>query len=343
MDNLFRRIKYLDLLRVSAIFMMVQGHTVDTFLSLQFRSSEYFLYNLWVNLRAYTAPVFFFTSGAVLSWVLSNTEEVKYYKRVKKGFVRALELILIGYLLRFPSHKVFDFSHVTNEGWKIFFTVDALHLISCGVFLILVTHFVFHRFRVNTGMPFLIAAILVVLFSGTINEINWKEIVSYPVAGYFYFEIGSYFPLFPYLTYIFLGAFIGTTIRKENLTQSNLYFLISGVILTIIPLVFDMGNVSRIVHISGVLLILTEIYKKISTAKFINFSKICLISDKSLLIYVVHLVILYGCAWFPGFYKIAGQKFSVEITLIFVILMLILSYSLVIFTDRFFKKKQMAK
>lgn len=335
------RIKYLDLLRVFAIFMMVQGHTVDTFLVEKFRSYDYFFYDLWVTLRGYTAPLFFFTSGVILTYLLSNdcSSERKFF-RIKKGYLRALQLILIGYLLRFPSHKIIDFSQVTLEGWKIFFTVDALHLIACGIFLIFTLSVGLDKLKVNPKLFFLVLTILVAMFSETVNQINWIEILPYPLAGYFYFETGSYFPLFPYLTYILFGAFIGTSIQKGNPGEFNPVHLICGIFLSLFLIIPGFYETGKILHITGVLLILFELFKGLSKFRFLNFKKIILISDKSLLIYVVHLVILYGCAWFPGFYKIAGQEFSVEITLLFVILMLILMYSLVIFTDRIFKKKQ---
>jgi len=338
------RIKYLDLMRFTAIFMMVQGHTTDTFLAPEYRSFDYFFYNFWASLRTYTAPIFFFTSGAVLTWLLYNEKDPeKYKRRIKKGYIRTLELILMAYLLRFPSHKIFSFSHVTSEGWKIFFTVDALHLISCGIFLILIITYISEKIDINYKISFFLMAVIIAILTDTINEINWKEIVVYPLTGYFCFNTGSYFPLFPYLVYMFLGAFTGTYIGKDKSENINFYFFVPGVFMSLLPFAGISGNIVKIIHISGILFVLMEISKLIVHFKTTNLSKICLISDKSLLIYMVHLIILYGCAWFPGFYKIAGQKFSVEITLLFVILMLILSYALVIFTDRIFKKKQIAK
>ena len=43
---------------------------------------------------------------------------------------------------------------------------------------------------------------------------------------------------------------------------------------------------------------------------------------KTLMLYVIHVVILYGSAWFPGFYKYFSRSFNPLETLAAVILML---------------------
>lgn len=340
------RIEYLDLLKLFAIFLMVQGHTIDTFLSPEFRSNGNSFYKIWSYLRGYTAPIFFFTSGFLLSYLLKNEKsEVKLKKRIKNGLIRSLGLILLGYLLRYPSHKVFDFSHVTLEGWKIFFTVDALHLISLGLVTLLSIFTISKFLKMKVDLLLLCGTLLVIISTSYINGIDWSRIVCYPLTGYFYFGTGSYFPLFPYLSYIFIGAFIGVRITEKSSKSIQKYYLLIGFIFILSSLInvnLDYSliayKIDKIIQNIGVLLVLNEVFK--SLLKFFPEKKVFVkkIADKSLLIYIVHLIILYGCAWFPGLYKLVGPQFNLQISILFAILMIILMYSLVIFTNGILKK-----
>jgi len=55
----------------------------------------------------------------------------------------------------------------------------------------------------------------------------------------------------------------------------------------------------------------------------------------TLLLYVVHVIILYGCAWFPGFNKYYGKTLNGVQTFVAAVIMLILMLSLVIFVEKF--------
>ena len=56
---------------------------------------------------------------------------------------------------------------------------------------------------------------------------------------------------------------------------------------------------------------------------------------KTLMLYVVHVVILYGCAWFPGFYKFYAKSFNPLETIIATMIMFGAMFALVMFSYRF--------
>ena len=65
-----QRILFFDLLRAFAVLMMVQGHTIDSLLAEEFRTSESIIYVFWHTMRGFTAPIFMFTSAAVFTYLL---------------------------------------------------------------------------------------------------------------------------------------------------------------------------------------------------------------------------------------------------------------------------------
>jgi len=98
------RIIFLDILRAFAVIAMIQGHTIDILLQQSYRGKDSFIYYLWNFNRGLTAPIFLFTAGCVFTFVFKNKNLLfKDNPRVKKGFVRGLILILIGYLIKFPT------------------------------------------------------------------------------------------------------------------------------------------------------------------------------------------------------------------------------------------------
>jgi len=110
------RVIFIDLLRAIAVLQMVQGHTIHVFLSQDLRTTELPVYAVWYFLRGMTAPIFMFTAGTEFTYLFRSVHKPfgKNY-RVKKGIKRALLLIFLGYVLKYQSWTIFDFSQVTAE------------------------------------------------------------------------------------------------------------------------------------------------------------------------------------------------------------------------------------
>ena len=71
----------------------------------------------------------------------------------------------IGYLLRYPTTKVIDFSGVSDESWLIFFASDALHLIAFGILSILIFLYLSERFKLRFGFILAAASIAIIFFT----------------------------------------------------------------------------------------------------------------------------------------------------------------------------------
>lgn len=117
-----KRILFLDLMRVLALFMMIQGHTTYDFLDLSIRDGHSTGIKIWTSLRGYTAPFFMMVSGTVFTFLMLSQEKPDGSNpRVKAGAKRIVTLLFWGYMLNFPIYvigKIF-----TKEGLNEFLSI----------------------------------------------------------------------------------------------------------------------------------------------------------------------------------------------------------------------------
>jgi uncharacterized membrane protein len=117
-----KRILFLDLMRVLALFMMIQGHTTYDFLDLEIRDGQSTGIKIWTSLRGYTAPFFMMVSGAVFTYLMLSQEKADGSNpRIKAGIHRIITLLFWGYMLNFPIYvigKIF-----TKDGLRQFLEV----------------------------------------------------------------------------------------------------------------------------------------------------------------------------------------------------------------------------
>ena len=119
-----KRILFLDLMRVLALFMMIQGHTTYDFLDLTIRDGHSTGIKIWTSLRGYTAPFFMMVSGAVFTFLmLSQEQNDGSNPRVRAGINRIFTLLFWGYLLNFPIYEIGQI--FTKEGLN--------HFLSTGI------------------------------------------------------------------------------------------------------------------------------------------------------------------------------------------------------------------
>lgn len=322
------RIIFIDLMRAFAVFQMVQGHTIDTLLADSYRDQANPFFAVWFFMRGMTAPIFMFTAGTVFTYLFRLVKEpFKNNPRVRKGIKRGLLLICLGYLLRYPTWKVFDFSNVPDSSWNTFMVVDVLQLIGFGLFSILLILYLTEKFKLNDYIAFSIVALIVFLVSPIFFRIEWNDFLPRALAGYFYNGTGSLFPYFPWAGYVIGGGVLGSYLAKHpNVFRSlkfSIWLLSVGVSFMILSIIVvfaadsfgvNIGNnsatTSLIFFRIGFVLMLNAIVSYISLKANSIPKLIILIGRNTLMIYVVHLLILYGSAWNPGLYKTLARSFD---------------------------------
>lgn len=347
------RILFLDLLRIFAVVMMVQGHTFDALLSETYRTPESLLFNIWFNLRGFTAPLFIFTAGAVFAYLLFDENFNLNKTRLKKGIKRAFLLIVLGYFLRYPTYKIFFFDGVSSSQWETFFAVDALHLIGFGLSAVGMLSILSSKFKFNPALVFSFFAVLLFSLSPFVNNINWISFLPLPLAAYLTRDYGSLFPLFPWLGYIFTGAAIGSYLsRKPLIIKTKVFIIYSGVIsISLYGMSFFINNIlyNSFIYIEGYSLILSRLsFIFLLVSFFMLFSSgkkqlpfsLNLIATNSLWIYVFHLIAVYGWVFSPGLSKFYFQSLNFTETLILFLTIFTIIFAVIYKIEKFKRKKR---
>ena len=333
------RIIFIDIMRAIAVFQMVQGHTIDAFLSNNYRIPNNPVFGAWLFMRGVTAPIFLFSAGAVFTYLFRlHDQSFDSNPRVKKGIKRFALLMLLGYLLRFPTPTLIDFSSVSTVAWQTFESIDVLQLIGVGILFVITLFFIIEKLKLNDYWVFGSIAIICLLIFPFTESINWTKYFPVYLASYFYKGTGSQFPIFPWIGYLLSGAFLGTYLAKNPMVFKTAKFsqnlFIIGMLFFFISLIGHIiGSIwvhnynwdsspNLIILRLGFVLALNSVVSLICLRINSIPRIIILIGRNTLLIYVVHLVILYGSAWNPGLSVLFYKSFDIWNTIGSAVLML---------------------
>jgi len=348
-----KRVIFIDMMRAFAVLMMVQGHTIDAFLANEYCNFDSIIYSIWFTIRGFTAPIFMFSSGTVFTYLL-RLHKVPFYEnpRIAKGLKRFLILVLIGYLLRYPTYTFFNFSLVTKAQWLTFFTVDALHLIGFGLLFIIILSCIAEKLKANDYLIFSLGAFFFFAMFNITEQINWLNYLPLPFAAYLFHKTGSLFPLFPWAGYVISGAVLGSylahnpnvfTTKKfsRNLFLAGFGFLVISWIIELIEIIFFNNqslvtdNFYVITLRLGWVLILNSLMSYLAL-KLKNIPDLVKwVGRHTLIVYAVHVIILYGSAWIPGLNLIFAKRMSLTFSIFAAILMIGLMILMVVGIEKF--------
>jgi uncharacterized membrane protein len=347
------RFLLLDVMRAFAVFMMIQGHTIDALLSPTSFNDANPLFHVWQYGRGLTAPIFLFGSG--FAYVIANTRKSIGGRLPFSTVLRRLRwigvLFLLGSLMHFPVPTVSQIAGATAEKWSSFYHVDVLRLMAVTL-LGLLFIFLFARKLRHILYGSLSAMALIVSVSPLIHGIHWSRFMHEYFCGYFSMETGSFFPVFPFSAYLFAGAAAAALYMqwKANGTDHLLMrrFFVTGVF----SVVFSVGcqimfvgqgydNASPlyfILRIGSVLVLWSVIGVMVRSARVMP-AIIPILGQHTLLIYVSHVTALYGCAWFLGLSAFIGKSLPF-LPVLGIIAVLLVSTSMLAYRVHEFRAEQ---
>ncbi len=308
-----QRLYFIDALRAFAILMMLQGHFISGLLDPSTIDPNHFVYQLWYYCRGFTAPVFFTITGWVFMFLLLRNGESGWANpRVKKGLKRAVELILWGYALRLSFVYLLSSGKLT----KTFMQPDVLHIIGLGLVFLVGSYLILHKLgKINTLVFFLIT---VAIFStNTLYTDIVFDRLPYFIAAYLTKANGAVFYILPWLGYVSFGAGIAYIFptQTKKLRLWSLAFIATGFVLSFHNQLFgQLGDTDFLFVRLGDVLLLFGFFMLLEP--LIRQSLWQKIGTKTLSLYIVHYVILYGSFTSIGLYKFYEESLSWEVAVL---------------------------
>lgn len=299
--------------------MMLQGHFIDTLLEVSYRDLNSMPFAIWSYFRGITAPTFFTISGLIFTYLLLRAKEKgNEKKRMRKGIIRGLFLIGVGYLLRINIGAWF-----TGTLNPSFLVIDVLQIIGLSLILIISLYFLSAKKTLIFSFITLIIGTVIFLFEPLYRTLSVESIPTF-LNNYISKSNGSVFNIIPWFGYVSFGAFIATIFFK-NLHKIYfkktiiITFMISGLILifyssdilafltkiTKIQLFKESANYNYLFTRLGNVFLYFAIFYMIE--KYLKFPLVLKIGQKTLSIYVIHFIIIYGSFTGLGLKNIIGK------------------------------------
>ncbi len=345
------RLHFIDLVRAYAILMMVQGHMIDATMAYEFRDLDNFFYGLWNHMRGITAPVFLFSSGAIFTYLLMR-KNVPFYKneRVGKGLKRAILLLFIGYFLRFNTGLLAAGEEFNVMDFRYSFASDVLHCIAIAILTIIILYVLHKITRIPMWLFLLASATFIFYFFPNSLKIDWLKAMPLPLATYFTLDYGANFTLIPWLGFSLYGALLGYILSKNvNVAFNYLFTLIilvlglalhfgsGGALAYLYKMTGDMNlkyllyNNFLFYHLGNTLIVCGIISFIANTVKIpVLLAKI---GQKTMMIYVVHVFIIYGTWFNPGLMCYYKYSFEPWLSILSVVLLIVFFITIVNYID----------
>ncbi len=333
-NNTSSRLTALDFTRFFAMIMMMQGHVIYELASPNIIDYSNFSWSVWNFVRGLTAPTFLFISGAVHIFANKRLEDGSLGKDIIwKRIKIALMLMFVGYLLVFPAAKVYDLQFVSEDTWRIFFSVNILQLFSVSL-LSLLALFIITKNNKTLGYLSLILSFLIVFASPFVHQVHWFDYLPEFFAAYLSSEHGSLFPVFPFAAYLLFGASFGVWLQSIERDKRNDFLMRTcwkiglPTILIGYPmmLLFSKVNVPFIdvmrvnpgfffIRIGLVLTIISAMTYLYNLTKPLG-KYYSMFGKKAIYIYVIHLMLIYGSPISAGLAKFYRSQLTLEYSIL---------------------------
>jgi uncharacterized membrane protein len=333
-----RRVIFIDLGRALAVTFMLYGHTASALLAPEYQSGRWF--EIWQFQRGLTSSLFLLLGGFAFSVATGRHwgSHVRFSAAVVRRVRRFALFILLGYALHLPVSRLRDFGTVPEDRWRTFLAVDVLQLV--GVTLILVQLLVMasRSRRAFTSASFLLAA-TTVFATPVIWTVDWAAFLPLSLAAFLTPAVGSLFPLFPWMAFVLLGAGFGQVysrwgvanlpeFARRALLLPGVGMLAAALLLRILPFaLFGSGPGSvvpaevlqRVGACLVILAVISNLSRRITRLPHVFGA----VAQESLLIYFVHLCIVYGSVWNRGLVQTYGPTMPPGQTIVMVVMVIV--------------------
>jgi len=321
-----QRVIFIDLARAIAVVLMVAGHTSSALLSKSYQSGRWF--EVWTFQRGLTSALFLLLAGFAFSIATTRhwTTHLALSPPVLKRAQRFAMFVVLGYALHLPTRPIWKLADVTEPQWRALLGVDVLQLIGTTLLLVQALVLICRSRRVFTVVSFAVA-IAMVAASPFMWRTDWTRVMPLPLAAFLSPGTGSLFPLFPWTAYVLIGAATGQVYARWGAANMGKFarwgmllpgaalLVLGSTLLTDVPSDVALRTGSCFLVMGAIALI----SQRISQLPHVFGA----VAQESLVIYFVHLCIVYGSVWNPGLFQVFGERLSPPATLGFVVAVVI--------------------
>ncbi len=323
------RLYALDLARFLAMLFMMQGHVLDTLVSPAVIDITQAPWNIWHWIRGLTAPVFLMVSGAVHVFATKRDAHGRVREDVMGKRIRwAITIMGLGYLMFFPANRIWDLPFLTASSWKAFLAVNILQLTGVTL-LVFVLTMGSTRSIAEMGKRGLFTALGILAATPLMKLPLIESNVPSWLAPYISAAQGSLFPFFPFGSYLFFGVVLGAylhSVPKEHRDDQlkRVGIRVGAVIATLALILHHVllanGVAENILESSESVLL---VVRRLGIVMMIFSGSVVvlqhtyrlrnwyvLFGTRSLYIYVIHLVLLFGTPWWDGIGRTSFRSFG---------------------------------
>lgn len=331
-----RRVVFIDLTRALAAVFMLYGHVIDALLAPVHRTGVW--HDAWLFQRGLTSCLFLLLSGFAFSiatarhWAAQRTLSASLVKRLR----RFGTFVLLGYALHVPLSPIYRLSSATEAQWRNFLSVDVLQLIGVS-FLGVQLLVLLAGSPGGLAVTALSLAVVIPAVTPAVWAIPWQQHLPIGLAAYLYPDTSSLFPLFPWSAYVLLGVGLGQIYARWDSTRlpafTNTVLFLPGAIMVLAALGLmnlpspPFGNgpyafvPSLVLVRAGTCLLalgmMAHLGRHISRLPHV----VGAFAQETLIIYFVHVSLVYGSTWTPGLANKYGMSLTPGQTLLVVVLL----------------------
>lgn len=332
-----------DLLRGLVMIIMIEVHVFNAFLQPGLKLTGWFGILNFIN--GLVAPSFLFVSG--FAFQVSSGSKLDEMRKLGKAFWkktrRILQIIIIGYALHLPFYSLSKIiREATPQLIQSFYAVDILQCIGFGLMFLFITRLLiksdkfYHYFLI-------VVLILVMIISPFIWQIDFNRYLPPAIASYFNNLHGSLFPIFPWINFLLAGAIFAKYFVDASAKNEEVKFIKQSATFGIVLLLFGHFFFSELLPESIQLMRPHPVFflERVGYVLFLfmlcwywdkkSIAKKTIILDasrESLLVYWLHLIIIFGMFWNEkSLAMIIGNNLNVletsAVTLILITLMIV--------------------
>jgi hypothetical protein len=297
---------------------MVQGHAADTLLSPAAKADP--LYQLQLVFHGSTAPGFLFASGFVAGLPRAPLSARASFRRAR----RLLFVLGVGYALHLPYLSLWKtLLQSTPADQADALSGDALHLIAVTQLFVLGLQWLAGRrwVAVAGALTLLVLAAAPAVWASDVSRRLPPALGAYVDMQ----AVPSVFPIFPYSAFVLAGTVAGAALGRQDARTRARRAAVWGVGLVAAGAILSMALRGRVdfwgpspgyalLRLGGLVLLLLGVEKAVGHwgiwgdrrvppargAREGSVAALALIGHETLLVYVLHLQLLYGGVLWPA-------------------------------------------